>query len=209
LQKELGLPVAPSVPLVSSVGRLTDQKGFDLIAEVIQRWVQTSDTQWVILGTGQPKYHRLFESLAQRHPDKVAVRLEFSNPLARRIEAGSDVFLMPSRFEPCGLNQLYSLRYGTVPIVRETGGLADTIVGYGTPRAQTAPANGFSFLEYSPLALSETLRQACDLYLQDRAGWRKLIDTGMRQDWSWAHSAQQYVDLYQKTVARAARPAGT
>ena len=137
LQKELGLPQVADVPLVSSVGRLDDQKGFDLIAELLQRWVQTSDVQWVILGTGQPKYHKLFEGLAQRYPDKIAARLEFSNPLAHRIEAGSDMFLMPSRFEPCGLNQMYSLKYGTVPIVRETGGLADTIVGYGSPQAES------------------------------------------------------------------------
>ncbi len=163
LQKEVGLPQKPGVPLVASIGRLTDQKGFDLIAEVIQRWVQTSDVQWVILGTGQPKYHRLFEGLAQRHPDKIAVRLEFSNPLAHRIEAGADIFLMPSRFEPCGLNQLYSLKYGTVPVVRETGGLADTITGYGNQPPHGPAPNGFSFQEYSPLALSETLRRACDL----------------------------------------------
>ena len=203
LQKELGLPQSPDLPLVATVGRLTDQKGFDLITEVIQRWVQTSDVQWVILGTGQPKYHRLLESLAQRYPERIAVRLEFSNPLAHRIEAGSDIFLMPSRFEPCGLNQLYSLKYGTLPIVRETGGLADTITGYGNERTGGPPPNGFGFQEYSPLALSETLRRACDIYRQQPDVWRRLMDTGMRQDWSWARSAQQYADLYLKTIARA------
>ena len=137
-------------------GRLIDQKGFDLVADVMQRWVQTSDVQWVILGTGQPKYHKLLETLAERFPQKVAVRLEFSNPLAHRIEAGADIFLMPSRFEPCGLNQLYSLRYGTVPLVRATGGLADTITGYD-PQSPNPAANGFVFQEYSSLALSETL----------------------------------------------------
>ncbi|MGD0899568.1 MAG: glycogen/starch synthase, partial [Thermoguttaceae bacterium] len=213
LQQEVGLPQAADVPLVASIGRLTDQKGLDLIAEVIQRWVQTAEVQWVILGTGQPKYHRLLDGLAQRHPDKIAVRLEFSNPLAHRIEAGSDIFLMPSRFEPCGLNQLYSLKYGTVPVVRETGGLADTITGYGGPQAASPPAvvppaagppaNGFMFQEYSPLALSETLRRATDLFHQQPEVWRQLIQTGMRQDWSWAHSAKQYVDLYVQTIARA------
>ena len=203
LQKELGLPQVPHIPLITTVGRLTDQKGFDLVTEVIQRWVQTSDVQWAILGTGQPKYHKLFESLAQRHPDKIAVRLEFSNPLAHRMEAGGDMFLMPSRFEPCGLNQLYSLKYGTLPIVRETGGLADTITGFGNPANGARPANGFSFVEYSPLALSETLRRACDLYHQQPAVWRQLIDTAMRQDWSWAQSARQYVELYTKTIRRA------
>ena len=203
LQKELGLRQQADLPLISTVGRLTDQKGFDLIAEVIQRRVQTCDNQWVILGTGQPKYHRLFESLAQRYPDKIAVRLEFSNPLAHRIEAGSDIFLMPSRYEPCGLNQMYSLKYGAVPIVRETGGLADTIAGYGRKLPEGVAPNGFSFEEYSPLALSETIGQACNVYHQQPDVWRQLVDTGMRQDWSWARSAREYVDLYIKTIARA------
>ena len=145
------------------VGRLTDQKGLDLIVDVMQHTLQTSDVQWAILGTGQPKYHKMLQTLAERFPQKVALRLEFSNPLAHRIEAGADIFLMPSRFEPCGLNQLYSLRYGTVPLVRATGGLADTITGYD-PQSPNPAANGFVFQEYSPLALSECLRQACDTY---------------------------------------------
>ena len=166
--------------------------------------------QWAVLGTGQPKYHKLFEGLAARYRDRVAARLEFSNVLAHRIEAGSDMFLMPSRYEPCGLNQMYSLKYGTVPVVRETGGLADTIVGYGASKpeaqasgqAETAPPNGFSFQEYSSLALSETLRRACDLYRLHPDQWKKLIETGMRQDWSWAVSARKYAELYQQTLAR-------
>ncbi len=200
LQQELGLPPDPRAPLVGLVGRLTDQKGFDLITDVMQRWVQTSDVQWVVLGTGQPKYHKLLETIAERFRQKVAVRLEFSNPLAHRIEAGADIFLMPSRFEPCGLNQLYSLRYGTVPLVRATGGLADTIIGYDAQTSHPA-ANGFVFHEYSALALSEALRQACDAYGRGEV-WPRLIDVGMRQDWSWARSARQYVELYQKTIER-------
>jgi len=200
LQKELGLPQDGHAPLVGMVGRLIDQKGFDLLADVLQRWVQTSDVQWAILGTGQPKYHKLLETLAERFPQKVAVRLEFSNPLAHRIEAGSDIFLMPSRFEPCGLNQMYSLRYGTVPLVRATGGLADTIVGYD-PQAPNPAANGFVFQEYSTLTLSETLRQACDAYRRPEV-WSQLVATGMRQDWSWARRAREYVDLYKKTMER-------
>jgi starch synthase len=194
LQEELGLPVNPDVPMVGLIGRLADQKGIDLVAEVIQRWVQTTDVQWVILGTGEPKYHKLFEALVERFPQKVAARLEFSNPLAHRIEAGADMFLMPSRFEPCGLNQLYSLRYGTVPVVRATGGLADTIDEH----------NGFSFQEYSALALSETLARACDAYAQPEV-WNKLVATGMGQDWSWTRSAEKYVKLYQTTIARTKR----
>jgi starch synthase len=201
LQKELGLPQEPNAPLIGIVGRLTDQKGFDLVADVMQRWVQTSDVQWAILGTGQPKYHKILETLADRFPQRVALRLEFSNPLAHRIEAGADIFLMPSRFEPCGLNQLYSLRYGTVPLVRATGGLADTIVGFESQSPSPA-ANGFMFQEYSPLALSECLRQACDAYRRPEV-WQKLVAVGMDQDWSWARSARQYIELYQKTMERA------
>ncbi len=202
LQQELNLPQSPNTPMIGMVGRLTDQKGFDLIVEVMQRWAQLNDVQWVVLGSGQPKYHKALEMLAERFPQKIAVRLEFSNPLAHRIEAGADMFLMPSRFEPCGLNQLYSLRYGTAPIVRLTGGLADTIFGYDDQTAASDQVNGFTFHEYSTLALSETLRLACELYPQtDR--WRRLVAAGMRQDWSWNHSAQQYVALYQKTIERA------
>jgi starch synthase len=201
LQKELGLPQDPDAPLIGLVGRLTDQKGLDLIAEVMQRWVQTEDAQWAILGTGQPKYHKLLEGLSQRFPQKVAARLEFSNQLAHRIEAGADIFLMPSRFEPCGLNQLYSLRYGTVPVVRSTGGLADTIVGYDEQTAAAGLANGFSFQEYSSLALNETLRQSCDIFRKPEV-WNRLVAAGMKQDWSWNRSAKQYVELYKTTMAR-------
>jgi starch synthase len=182
------------------VGRLIDQKGFDLIAEVLQRWVQTSDVQWAILGTGEPKYHKLLQTMAERFPQRVALRVEFSNPLAHRIEAGADIFMMPSHFEPCGLNQMYSLRYGTVPLVRLTGGLADTITGYD-PQSPSPAANGFAFQEYSSLALSECLRQACDAYRRPDV-WQRLMAAGMAQDWSWARSAREYIDLYQKTMER-------
>jgi len=200
LQKELGLPIEPSVPLIGIVGRLIDQKGFDLAAEVMQRWLPAEDVQWAILGTGEPKYHKLLEGLAERYPRKVALRLEFSNPLAHRIEAGADMFLMPSRFEPCGLSQLYSLRYGTVPVVRSTGGLADTILGYD-PHAPNPAANGFSFQEPSALALGDALRQAIELYRRPE-DWKRLMAVGMAQDWSWARSARQYVELYQRTMER-------
>jgi len=204
LQEELGLPRQPCVPLVGLIGRLADQKGLDLVAEVMQRWVQKADVQWAILGTGEPKYHRLFETLAQRFPQKVAARLEFSNRLAHRIEAGADIFLMPSRFEPCGLNQLYSLKYGTVPVVRSTGGLADTITGLTEQDPDDPSANGFSFQEYSPLALGETLRFACDVYRREEI-WSRLMAAGMSQDWSWTRSAKQYVELYRQTVERMSR----
>ncbi len=198
LQKELGLPRESDKPLIGLVGRLTDQKGLDLICDVMQHSLPTEDLQWVILGTGQPKYHQMLETLAERYPRKVALRLEFSNPLAHRIEAGADIFLMPSRFEPCGLNQLYSLRYGTPPLVRATGGLADTIVGYD-PQSPNTAANGFTFQEYSSLALSDCLRRACETYRRPEV-WKQLISVGMNQDWSWTRSAKRYVELYRKTM---------
>jgi starch synthase len=133
--------------------------------------------------------------------------LEFSNPLAHRIEAGADMFLMPSRYEPCGLNQMYSLRYGTVPVVRATGGLADTVTPLSTTDPKSPPANGFSFQEYSPLALGETLRHACETY-GNRPLWEELIATGMTQDWSWARSARQYAELYRTTIARTRQAVG-
>jgi starch synthase len=195
LQRELGLAENPAAPLVGFVGRLTDQKGLDLIAEVIPRWVQSSDVQWALLGTGQPKYHRLLETLAERYPQKVAVRLEFSNPLAHRIEAGADMFLMPSRFEPCGLNQLYSLKYGTAPVVRSTGGLADTVVDCTPETLDKGAATGFSFEKYSAADLLATLKRALACYA-DRKTWLKLIKNGMGQNWSWDESARKYVKLY-------------
>lgn len=206
LQREFGLPENPAVPLVAAIGRLTSQKGFDLIAQLIPQWAQEESVQWVILGAGEAKYHELLSTLGERYPRTVAVRLEFCVPLAHKIEAGADILLMPSRFEPCGLNQLFSLKYGTVPVVRATGGLADTIL-HSTPQTLVAgTANGFSFREYSALALSETLRQACGLYRDDPEAWRRLIETGMRQDWSWNRSARQYVRLYERTLSKRRLP---
>jgi len=201
LQKEFGLPQRDDVPLVGFIGRLVEQKGIDLVTEVIQQWVQHTDVQWALLGTGEPKYHRILEKLVERFPQKVATKIDFSNALAHRIEAGADLFLMPSRFEPCGLNQLYSLKYGTVPVVRLTGGLADSITDATDANLAAGTANGFGFQDYSPLALGETLRRATDAW-GNKPLWDKLVQTGMQQDWSWARSAQQYGRLYQETVAR-------
>lgn len=202
LQREVGLPQRSDVPLVGFIGRLCEQKGIDLIQALISQWVQETDLQWVILGTGEPQFHALFENLALKHPDKVAVRLEFSNPLAHRIEAGTDMFLMPSRFEPCGLSQLYSLRYGSIPIVHATGGLVDTIVNADAKNLDAGTANGFSFEEFTPSAFSDSLRSACTLFGQAER-WRRLVRHGMSQDWSWAHSAKQYIELFETTRRRA------
>lgn len=202
LQKELGLPAEPDVPLIAAVGRLADQKGFDLVARVMQQWADNSATQWAILGTGDSKYHQVLGRLAAEHPQNIAVRLEFSDELAHRIEAGADMFLMPSQYEPCGLNQLYSLKYGTVPVVRATGGLADTVVDTNPQSLAKGTANGFSFAEYTSLALSETLARACE-HFADKSAWHQIIRTGMQQDWSWSRSAEQYIDLYENIRSRA------
>ena len=200
LQEELGLPQLDDSPLVGIIGRLAHQKGLDMVADIVPDWVHNSNLQWVILGTGDLEYEDLFDQFNDRYPDKFAARLEFSNELAHMIEAGADMFLMPSRYEPCGLNQLYSLAYGTVPVVRETGGLADTVADVNHQTLANGTANGFSFREDNPQALGETLRRACEAYSQADV-WNQLVTNGMRQDWSWARSAGEYVDLYERIVA--------
>jgi starch synthase len=206
LQHELDLPLIPDAPLIAMVGRLADQKGLDLVAQLIPKWAVDSPAQWVILGTGEPQYHELFPRLADEHPEKVAVRIGFSNELAHRIEAGADIFLMPSRYEPCGLSQLYSLKYGTVPVVHATGGLADSITDVTDETLTAGTANGFSFDTYDSTALAGALNRACQTFA-NRTVWEQLIRTGMRQDWSWARSACEYERLYARTLARASTSA--
>ena len=206
LQQEMGLPTNPDTPLLASVGRLAEQKGFDLIAEVLPRMAKDLDAQWVLLGTGEERYHDLLSHLKREYPERVAVTLGFSNELAHRIEAGADLFLMPSRYEPCGLNQMYSLKYGTPPIVRETGGLADTITDANEQTLAEGTANGFSFSDASAYALSMAIDRAVRAY-RNPTVWNQIISTGMRQDWSWARSAQAYVALYQETLSRVREPA--
>jgi starch synthase len=193
---------------LASVGRLVDQKGFDLIVRVMRQWAAQRDAQWVILGTGEPRYHEALSSLAAEYPQKVGVRLEFSDELAHRIEAGADIFLMPSQYEPCGLNQLYSLKYGTIPVVRETGGLVDTVVDANEQALFSRTATGFTFADYSTLALADAVDRACRAYANPTV-WKQLIETGMRQDWSWRQSAEKYVELYERTLARAPLEVGS
>jgi starch synthase len=200
LQRRLGLPVKPDAPLIAAIGRLCDQKGFDLLLQVMKPDAALGDVQWVILGTGEPKYHEAFSKLAAERKDRVALRLEFSDELAHRIEAGADIFVMPSHYEPCGLNQLYSLRYGTVPVVRSTGGLADTVVDGKERTSGARRATGFSFQEYSAMALAEALQRACRAY-GDPDVWRQIVASGMSQDWSWTRSAKAYLDVYEKALA--------
>lgn len=202
LQQELGLPPLPQTPLIGLVGRLADQKGWNLVAAVMREWVQSVDAQWVILGTGEPEYHELLSKLAEQHPDKVAVRLSFAEPLAHRIEAASDMFVMASRFEPCGLNQLYSLKYGSVPVVRATGGLADTITDATPENISAGTATGFRFDEFSAEALSAALARACEFYRHRPDTWRQIVKAGMKQDWSWTASAKRYIELYAALIQK-------
>jgi len=200
LQQEFGLTADPAIPLIGMVTRLADQKGLDLVAAILDE-LFAAGTQLVILGTGDPRYERMFADAARRHPREAGVRIGFDNGLAHRIEAGADIFLMPSRYEPSGLNQLYSLRYGTVPVVRRTGGLADSIRD-ATPQAvETGTANGFVFIDYTPRALLLAIHRALTAF-RDPVTWRELQRVGMTADFSWAESAKKYVGLYERTIAR-------
>ncbi len=185
-------------PLLGIVSRFADQKGFDLLAEVAAELLD-EDLVLVALGTGEAKYEKMFRELAQSFPAKLAVKIGYDNTLAHKIEAGSDMFLMPSRYEPCGLNQIYSLRYGTVPVVRATGGLDDTIEPFDP---QNGRGTGFKFEEYTGAALLGAVRQALAAF-GNQAAWRRLQTNGMAKDFSWRASADEYARLYER--ARTAR----
>jgi starch synthase len=198
LRKKAGLPlVRKDVPLIGIISRLADQKGFDLIGAVADQLLSL-DLQIVVLGTGDQKYHDLFNTLEKKYPKKIRVFLEFNDELAHLIEAGSDMFLMPSRYEPCGLNQMYSLKYGAIPIVRATGGLADTIEN-ANPAKGTG--NGFVFKNYDAKEMLNTIKFALEVY-KDKNVWEIMMLRGMRQDFSWRASATKYVDLYRKALAK-------
>jgi len=200
LQKRCGLAPEPRKPLLGIVSRLVAQKGLDLIGKVADRLLQRQ-VQLVVLGQGDPVYHKMFTALQSRSPQQVTVSFELDESLAHQIEAGADLFLMPSQYEPCGLSQLYSLKYGAVPLVRATGGLADTVTDTTPQTLQDGSATGFSFVPYTPAALLGTVTRALDLYRHDPSTWLLLQQTGMRQDWSWDHSATEYERLYKQLVA--------
>jgi starch synthase len=178
------------------ITRLVAQKGMDLVAEAFDRIVELG-AQVVLLGTGDPDLEEALTAAALRFPGRAAVRVDFSNSMAHRIEAGADLFLMPSRFEPCGLSQIYSLRYGTVPVVRRTGGLADTVVDATPETVARREATGFVFDEPDADAMIEALDRACRAFA-DRGGWRLLQVAGMEQDWSWTRSAARTIALYER-----------
>ena len=189
-------------PVIGMVSRMVDQKGLDLIlGAVTSGALQALDASFVILGTGAPKYEKMWRGLAARHPRRVAVTVGFNEELAHLIEGGSDLFFMPSRFEPCGLNQMYSLRYGTVPVVRATGGLDDTVSDVDE---QTGEGTGFTFGAYTVEAMMGALQRALAWYTRP-AAWRRIQLAGMAQDNSWEASAREYVEVYTRARERAGR----
>ncbi len=186
-------------PVIGIVSRFDKQKGFDLIAGIVEQLMGAA-VYVVALGTGDPTYETFFGGMAERYPGKFLVRIKYDNALAHQIEAGSDMFLMPSRYEPSGLNQMYSLKYGTVPVVRATGGLDDSIEDFDGENG-----TGFKFSDYTPEALIAAIWRAVDCYYRSPEVWRRLVENGMRQDFSWPVSAARYVEVYQEAVRSSAR----
>ena len=205
LQKQVGLPLRDEVPVIGLISRLVDQKGFDILSATLDR-LFARDVQFILLGTGEKNYEEAFGALPKRFPTKAAVFLKFDEALAQKIYGGSDLFLMPSHFEPCGLGQLIAMRYGSVPVVRATGGLADTVIDYDAPLhgaplhgAAKGKGTGFVFGDYTGDALWGALERALDVF-RDKKAWRGLQERGIKADWSWAASAKKYDELYRKAI---------
>ncbi|QUL98449.1 MAG: glycogen synthase GlgA [Candidatus Fermentithermobacillus carboniphilus] len=199
LQREVGLPISDK-PLIGVVSRLVDQKGLDILLEAMPS-ILSLDVEFILLGTGDKFYEEAFSALKKRYPDRVAVFIGFNGVLAQRIYAGSDIFVMPSRFEPCGLGHLIAMRYGSIPIVRKTGGLRDTVMDYDR---DSGTGNGFVFEEYSAEALTEAVRRAVSVY-RDAGYWQRLVRDTMGLDFSWNKSAALYTELYLEALGRKRR----
>ncbi|MFA5142897.1 MAG: glycogen synthase GlgA [Candidatus Omnitrophota bacterium] len=197
LQKELGLKVDREMPLIGMISRLADQKGLDLLAKIVDEFLNMK-VQFVLLGTGDNKYHILFERMANIHNKNTSVNLKFDATLAQKIYAAADFFLMPSRYEPCGLSQMISFRYGTIPVARETGGLKDSVKEFSL---NTRQGNGFTFSEYRADHLFAAMKRALTLY-KNRSVWMELVKSVMALDFSWRASAGEYLKLYQKILQR-------
>ena len=196
IQRLFGLPEAPEVPIVAMITRLAAQKGIDLVAEAFEDLMRR-DLQFVLLGSGDRPFEDFFRSIGDRYPGRAAARIVFDEVLAHKIEAGADAFLMPSRYEPAGLNQLYSLRYGTIPIVRATGGLKDSVSDFD-PAAGTG--NGFVFADYDGASLLAAVDRALAAYRQ-KDQWVRLMENAMTADYSWSRSAGEYLKLYQRLMS--------
>jgi starch synthase len=191
----MNLPWAPDVPLFGNISRLVDQKGSDILLGALEEML-AANLQFVLLGSGSATLEKAFQNLAHRHPDKVAVRIGYDHALSHRIEAGSDFYLMPSRFEPCGLNQMYSLRYGSVPVVRAVGGLDDSIID---PTEDPEAATGIKFYSYSSRALAKAIRKALVLYAEPEL-YRHFQANGMTADFSWERTSGKYVAMYRRLL---------
>ena len=203
LQRRCKLPSgsgASNIPMIGLINRLVEQKGIDLVIEALPALLKQS-VQFVILGSGEPRFESQLTQLAKKHPNKLYVHIGYDEELAHLIEGSADMFLMPSRFEPCGLNQLYSLIYGTVPIVRAVGGLADTVVDANDENIESGRATGIVFNETEVDALIQAVERALSLY-ENSSTWKKLVTTGMRQSFSWETSAKQYLTLYENLLSR-------
>ena len=201
--KKVGLPSSRDKALIGMITRLVDQKGVELFLEIADD-ILGLDVEMVVLGDGDSRYVKALQAAQARHPKKFKLFIGFDNTLAHEIEAACDIYLMPSRYEPCGLNQMYSLRYGAAPIVRETGGLADTIIDYSRDPERGV---GFVFQQYSSDELLDAFCRALDLYNGDKSTWKKLITRGMRLDFSWERSTAKYIDLYRKAMRPAVQVA--
>ena len=194
LQKQCGLDEKPDVPVIAMISRMASHKGFDLVLSIFDELMQ-DDVQFILLGTGEPQYEAFFSEAAKRYPGKASVNLTYNRALSKIIYAGSDIFLMPSKSEACGLSQMIASRYGSVPVVRETGGLFDTIKPYGPDRS----GNGFTFASYNPYDMLHVIREAEGLY-QDKDNWKALVKKVMRVDFSWDGSADKYIACYEKLL---------
>ena len=201
LQRHYGLRTSAKTPVLAIVSRLAEQKGIDLLGQIAPALLQ-HDVQLIVLGEGQAEYHAMLTALRSQFPTQVGLTLGQDEGLAHQIEAGADMFLMPSHYEPCGLSQLYSLRYGTVPIVRATGGLSDTVVEATPERVEDGTATGFTFVAMTATAFLATVERALALYTSQPDRWLRLVKNGMRQDWSWRRSAAEYEKLYRKLAGR-------
>jgi len=197
LQEALGLEVNPDIPLIAMIGRLSNQKGLDLVDHVLGD-IMNENVQLVVLGMGEARYTNLFSWAEQQYRGKMAARFAMDHELAHRLYASADFFLMPSQFEPCGLSQMMAMRYGTIPIVRETGGLRDTVLSYNE---YTQEGNGFSFLNYNAHDMLHVIRRALSYFREDKDVIKLLQKRGMEGDYSWTHSADEYVKLYEKLTA--------
>ena len=197
LQKMLGLPVRDDVFMIGIISRMTCQKGFDLIAYILDEIFDTMDVQFVVLGTGEGQYENMFHHFHNKYPDKLWAHIGYSDEYAHKIYASCDAFLMPSLFEPCGLGQMMAMRYGTFPIVRETGGLKDTVEAYNE---YENTGTGFSFSNYNAHEMLFILRYAQNIYKENRSRWNEIVQRAMQKDFSWGASAKSYETLYDKVT---------